>query len=571
MKWFRWIGLVVFVVLVGGGALVTWLFLDDFVEGLIENEGSELVGAQVDLESVEIQLWPTKLALNGLAVTNPKQTSHNIFQTQQVEFELDSAQLLMDKFIVDEMSVLGLELSTLRASDGALPGAKAAEGSAETAAEEDSFKFPELDVPDVKEVVKEDELITVQRARKLQKTLDEKEAHWKKRVASLPDKKKFEGYKARIKKLESAKSIKDRLKAVKELDKIRKEIKNDHRAIKTARADLKKDVAAIKQQVKALKAAPKEDVDRILADLGLTEGGLDGLAKALFGDQVTGWIKQSLSWYELVKPYISDDEASDAASGEETKTDDRGQEIAFKEYEPLPDFLIRLINISGAQVADSGEQFNYVGKMTDITDGQDIINRPTEISLRGESDRQTSFEFHATLDHRNPEAEKDTMTLQVDQFNVENWSLSRGSLPLELAEAKLNLNANADYADSKLASVVVAKFSQAKMQTANREGLSEVKLAVVNGLENAEEFSVTVKANGELLKPKISVSSDITKPIKESIKGLVANKKTELKADIEAEVKSKLDEQMKGLNEKLAKFEDMDKKISGKDRDFSSL
>lgn len=569
MQWFRWIGLIVFVVLVGGGSLLVWLFLDKIVENVIEDQGSSLVGAKVELDSVDIQLWPTKFALNELQVTNPKQTDQNLFQTQLVEFDLDSSQLLLDKLIVNEMSVMGLQMNTHRETDGALPGV-VADAKEESKEEDDSFKFPKLEVPNVKDVVKEDELITVQRARELDKSFDEKEAYWKGRIAGLPDKKKMDGYKAEVKELKSAKSVKDKLKAVKKLDEVRKKIKKDGKDIRSARDDLKKDIKELKQQVAALKAAPREDVDRILADLGLSEGGLEGLARVLFGDQITSWVQQGLNFYELVKPYLDEDSA-EATEAEVAQDRSSGRDIKFPEDEPLPDVLIRLINLSGAQVASNGEQFNYVGRVIDVTDQQDIIDRPTTLELKGESDRKTSFQVFATFDHRDPKQSKDSLNLKADNVQVKDWQLSRGSLPLTLGQAGLNVAASGDFQNGELDSQLTALFSQAQIALSKEESLTEVQTAVVNGLKNADSFKVDVAVTGNLKKPKISVSSDVTKPIKESIKGLVANKRAELKQKISAEVEDKLQEQMAGLSEKLKKFEELEKKVSQSDKDLSDL
>lgn len=569
MRWFRWIGLIVFVVVVGGGSLLVWLFLDKIVEGVIEDQGSTLVGARVELDSVDIQLWPTKFALNELQVTNPKQTDQNLFQTQLVEFDLDSSQLLLDKLIVNEMSVMGLQMNTQRETDGALPGV-AAEPEEKSKDEASSFKFPKLDVPDVKEVVKEDDLITVQRARELDKSFDEKEAYWKNRIAGLPDKKKLEGYKAEVKELESAKSVKEKLKALKKLDEVRKKIKQDGRNVRSAKDDLKKDIKELKQQVAGLKSAPREDVDKILADLGFSDGGLEGLARVLFGEQITGWVQQGLDFYELVKPYL-EDSGEESAETEQAQDRAAGRDIKFPEYEPLPDVLIRLVNLSGAQVASSGEQFNYVGRLVDVTDQQDVIGRPTTLELKGESDLKTSFQVFATFDHRDPEKGKDSVKLKAENIQVKDWQLSRGTLPLTLGQAGLNVSAFGDYEGGALNSELTALFSQAKIALSKEESLTEVQTAIVDGLKNADAFKVDVAVSGTLNKPKVSVSSDVTKPIKQSIKGLVANKKSELKVKITAEVESKLEAQMAGLSEKLKKFEELEKKVSQSDKELSDL
>ena len=72
MKWIRWWGLGAFVVIAAILGCV-WIFLvDGWVKYLIEEAGTEAVGAKVELDAADLTLFPAGLKLARLQVTNPK-------------------------------------------------------------------------------------------------------------------------------------------------------------------------------------------------------------------------------------------------------------------------------------------------------------------------------------------------------------------------------------------------------------------------------------------------------------------------------------------------------------------
>ena len=80
LKWIPRV-LLLLVVLV----IATVLFaMEPIAKWAIESEGSKAVGARVTVDSVDIKLYPTHVALNGLTVANPQEPMRNLLESERI-------------------------------------------------------------------------------------------------------------------------------------------------------------------------------------------------------------------------------------------------------------------------------------------------------------------------------------------------------------------------------------------------------------------------------------------------------------------------------------------------------
>ena len=82
MKWILR-GLLLLVVII----VATVAFaLEPIAKWAIESEGSKAVGAKVNVDDVDIQLYPTHVALYGLTVANPNEPMSNLLESEKVSY-----------------------------------------------------------------------------------------------------------------------------------------------------------------------------------------------------------------------------------------------------------------------------------------------------------------------------------------------------------------------------------------------------------------------------------------------------------------------------------------------------
>ena len=102
-KWIRWWGLGAFLV-VAAILVCVWIFLvDGWVKYLIEEAGTEGVGAKVELDAADLSLFPAGLKLTRLQVTNPREPMTNAVEIANVNMGLDGLNLLRRKVIVEDL------------------------------------------------------------------------------------------------------------------------------------------------------------------------------------------------------------------------------------------------------------------------------------------------------------------------------------------------------------------------------------------------------------------------------------------------------------------------------------
>ncbi len=110
---------VVAVVALGIVAYKVWGSLDEIIEVAIENYGSEIIGADVQLDNVRLNLNEGQAALNGLRIGNPQGfLTDYAMQLDQVKVTLDIDSITSDVVIIREVLVQGPAVIYEMASGG---------------------------------------------------------------------------------------------------------------------------------------------------------------------------------------------------------------------------------------------------------------------------------------------------------------------------------------------------------------------------------------------------------------------------------------------------------------------
>lgn len=544
--WIRWWGLGAFLLVTGSLAAV-WLFLvDPLVKWTIEQTGTKLVGAKVELDDADVTLFPLGVTLTRLQVTNPDEPMTNALEVARIAGHLDPMQLLHRKVIIEEMTMDGLRLGTPRRSSGAIAPPKD-KGMVAKVAE---TVLPAFQVPDVKTILANADLESVKLVEQLRTEVKAEQENWKKRLAELPNKDKFNEYKARIEKLRSAGKggLGGILGATGEAAAIQKDLERDLTAVKNARTDFEKTFGTLRQRVDQAAKAPQDDVRRLQEKYSLSPQGLANLSGMLLGGKGGEWVQQGLGWYGKLQPMLARAKAQEKGHEVVKPVRGKGVDVRFREQAPLPDFLIRQAKVS-AQL----EVGDVNGRIDNITPDQDVLGKPLTFAFAGDKLKGVqSVRLDGTLNHVNPAAPADTMHLAAKGYQLHDLVLSDNpEWPVALRKALTDLDFKTTVRGRALDGDFHADFRSVWMTAGKPDSPNALTRAVSSALSGVSAFSVTAGLGGTLDQYDLRLSSDLDRVLKDAAGRFVQDYAGQVRKELEAAVMAKVQEPLNDVKSSI--------------------
>lgn len=528
-RWLRPGGLALFgavaVLLVGG-----WVLLADaLARRAIEAAGTALVGAEVDLERADVGLFPPRLALAGLAVTDPDAAMTNAVQVDRAELNVNGGALLGGRFVVDAMRVEGVRLHTPRTRSGALhkaPKAPKAEGPGLT--------LPGVDLPDLKELLNAAPLESVDRAEALARDLKAARADWEKRVEGLPGKDDLDRYRERLKALKAdrKKGLEGMLATAAEAKALAGDVEGDLKTLRRAGDDLKGDVAGYRARLREVAAAPAAEARR------LTEryrgGGALGVGTGFLNETAERWTRTALAWYRRLEPLVARAPEGGAARPARGK----GHVVRFPEARPLPDFLVREATVS---VVAAGGLVR--GTVRDVTTEPRVLGRPLTFAFAGDGlTAARALRLDGAIDRVDPAHPDDRARLKVTGARVKGLALSRGRLPVTLAEAAADLSVDARRRGDALNADLKADLAGARFVAEGASG--EAGKALVQALAGVRAAKVEATVTGTVAAPRVAVRSDLDRVLAGAVRGVVDARVEALEGEVRDAIAKRVEERL---------------------------
>ena len=132
-QWIRWSGLLGFIAVTALLVVIFVLALPWLIKSSIEYIGTEVAGAKVSVDDVDVSFNPLGVTLNRLQVTDAREPMRNLVEFTQADAQLELAPLLLGKGIVRDLGVSNLQFNTERTESGAIAKPTAEEAAAEAA------------------------------------------------------------------------------------------------------------------------------------------------------------------------------------------------------------------------------------------------------------------------------------------------------------------------------------------------------------------------------------------------------------------------------------------------------
>ncbi len=562
---FRWPGLIAFVALTAVIAAFWLLLADSLVKMSVEGAGSELVGAEVNLDAAKLSLTPLQVKLSHLQVTDPQQPSHNMVELGEAVAAIEPWKLLMGQIIIKELSVTGLKLNSERHRPGrvaakpqsaATKGPSTAQGGG-AAAKPTPTPLQKLQaaLPPVSEVLGAEELLVNSRADELEGGYRDEQTKLNALLAQLPSDKQRQAFQQRF--TQATKQPAD-LQAFKrqqsELETLQGELKAAQQNLGNTREQIDASRALLQQRLKALKAAPGEDWERLRKKYSLSADGGLNISRLLFGDKADKWARLALHWYQRLQPLLAS--GSEEVVAKQKRAE--GRYIHFPSSDPTPDFLLRHARLQASL------PFGEVdGVLSDVTHQPAIIGRPA--TLKAEASQLSGaeqFKLDGRFDHTSAANSLDALNFTVKSLRLDEMKMGAGDSAVTMSQALSDLSGDINLRHGQVEAVVQGQFHNVRFQSAAGKGLAGELSAA---LADIDRFDIDGKASGDILAPAIDLSSDLDKRLSEKFNQRLKKKQAAFEKELKAELQQRISGPVEQYQGELAKLDqlkaDVDRQI----------
>jgi len=564
MKWLRWQGLVLFVLVMTIIGLFWFFLADSIVKHAIQKTGTRIVGAQVELAKADLHLLPLGITLNELQVTNPDRPMSNAVQAQRIEFSLDTLNLIQRKIIIDTLSLDGIRFNTPRNKSGAVVSSESNKEASKPSTEnaDTFFKTPNFQIPDVKDILAREKLETLEQVKLIQADIDAMKTRWQKRLDQAPDQATFEAYQSRTKKLQKGiKGLGGALKRANEVQQLQKDVDNDLKKIKKIKKDFERDQKALKNKIKQLRAVPKKDIDRILDKYSLSADGLGNLSQLLFGNKIGGYTQLAITWYQRLKPLLNKPGADQTSETPEKPARGEGIFVRFTETEPLPDLLAS--HADASIIIPAGE---IQGNLKHVTTQQQVLGLPLLFDFSGDQIKDIeSIALKGSLDHIDPKNTIDQFTATIASYRLKGMALSEAkNLPIDLKTGLADLNVAATIKNNLLDAKIELIMKSTELEVGAGADDSALHKALRAALSDVSGFTVTANVTGPLNNYTARVTSDLDQVLKKAVGGQVKKLTAEFKDQLRQGIMQKIKDPLTDTNGRMSEFDGISAEIGSR-------
>ena len=547
MKSIRWGGLIAIIVIMSSLA-VALLFAGSIVKPFMESSFTAMNGARVDIGDVNISYTPLTMEINNIQIADPTQAMVNTAQIDKVKFAISLGYMLLGKVVIDEASITGIQIDTPRRKSGLITRASKQEEKEDQA--ESIIPMPEIDLPDVKEILAAEPLLSDKLMSALEEDFSKTEVQWQEISNALPDKAKSDEYEARYKKIQSdAKGdFKQKLAAVKDAKQLSEDLKAEAQRIKQAKQQFSTDLDRIGEEIKAVKNAPAKDIARIKDKYRLDNLNAENISEMLFGEKVAGYVALAKQWYRRIEPYLPEEDAAEEPKVERSQ----GVDVVFKESDPKPDVFVGV-----AAMTANLPRGQFEGSVTAISSDQSINRQPMRLKLRGVAlSNKESEEISGEFNYIDKKNGYSRFNYAVAKSQITDFVVSRSSkLPLTMKQAVMDLKLDVRLQHGSLKGTAKTQFNKVSFDSGDSSSL------LSSSFKGVEAFKIDGQFSGAIGDLSIRIDSDLDNQLGQQLKNQLNQKKQAFENELRASLDAKLKEPMSKIEAKKAKLDAIKNKI----------
>lgn len=558
-------------------------YFDRHLKKLAEYVGTQVNGAEVNIDDVRTSFLTGSFDLWRLQVTDPARPSHNSLEVGNFHFQFLWDALLRMKFVVDDASITNIQLQAPRKSPGkVLPPSPAKPNKLEKLQNDViaqvKNKYGANVLGDIVNILGgtnyQDQLQEIRgdlkseaRAKAMTKEVEEKKKFWDGKIKELSDTSKLKDIEKQVNAISQEKNFVKQTQAVGELNDLLKAVNKQYNEIQESSKNLQNEVKAVTQFPKELQKLVSEDVNALKDRFKIPKIDFKDMALHLFAGEFAEYIAKARKYQAVAKEYMPEKKEEPEEIVPRKRSE--GKTYLFPVTTGYPLFWLKHAGISSKGTKDSYSG-NVSGDLTNVTTAPKQIKKPMVLDLRGDFPASAIMGVKAlfTVDHTRAVG-KQSAHVQVNSFNVPQKMFSNtddikfgflkaqgsATLTAELEAEQIRMNWNS--ALTKPEFLVESKNKLAKEIITNV--VSSIPVINING-----------RATGKFNKLKMSLTSNLGEELGAGFTREIGAKLSAAQGKLNQLVEDRIKNpqasllgEVKGLNQNLAslgKLEDLYKK-----------
>jgi len=543
MKIFRWQGVLAFVLIGGlvGGFLI--LFLDGMIERAIEEKGSMAAKTRIDIGSLSTSLFAQSVVLTGIEVANPENNMENLVQFETLSLDLDGAQVVSRKIVIDELQAHGIRLNQKRTHPAQLPeAAEPAQGTQQAGATSQNALpgLGGLSIKSPEEILKSEKLETLEAGNRIKKTIEDLKAKWKNKIETDLNPNALKETKQKLADLQNkvkGGGLADIANALKDFNTLQKDIQSQISRITSMKSEFEKDLQMAKQQVAYLKNLPQKDFERLKNKYSLNpEGG-----KNILGSLLEGPLKEKLdkAWkaYKMISPYLN----RPSSPAEQEYVRGKGIDILFAKASPYPNFLLKHGNLS-LILFDT----EVKGEVRDLSDNQKFYGKPAKMNFQsGKNEVFDSFTLNVILDKTGPKSQ-DILVVNIQGLSLKNTGRAELKGGLATITGQLTITD-----ENNLHGKFTAELDNVSLSIPEQKG-NELANTIAQSLSTIDRINISIGISGTIENYQLDIKSNPAEIISKAVKNAFAGKMKGFESSLMSAIQSKTADSLSGANSSLS-------------------
>ncbi|MDP2716449.1 TIGR03545 family protein [Rheinheimera sp.] len=525
-------GWLVFIVFFAALLALVYLFAGPAIRIGMVYSLEKAVGAEVNISKVSLELAPLALRVNNLQITDAAKPTHNSLSFGHARAALELWPALLGYYVIEELTVDGLQYGAQRSSEGAVYRQPGAEGE-----KVDIAKLLQVDLPDADELIGRANLQTPAKAEALKQLAATEQQQLKGLQDQLPTKDTLAQYQAEIKALTDSKiaNAADLAAKAQQLQQLKDKLNAEKAKVDQVKQQLTLSKDNLQQAVAELKAASSEDYAKVQQLANLSDGGLAGISQILLGDLWGQRIAQLQSLYLLAKPYLPEKTASTAENSAEPEVILPNRILPLP-GQPYPDFWVKQARVNW--LIGGGEA---TIALQDITAQHALINSATKFSLDVKQLPQLAA-FNLSGDFAILQQMVTNLNWQLDGLNLQPMTLGKGDSALDLAAGLISSGGKLNLTDNRITQQANVVLNAANFNSSGNKYLQQL----AGLLNQQQQIPFNITTTGLVSAPDVSIRSSLDKLLGDALLGEAKQKVAAYQSELQAKLNSQLQSGLAG-------------------------